>query len=61
MQELKGEVSESTAFGSVTKRHRIWNKPQRTSRGLVKLVIIADGEFLCGLKIIVGSIWRTST
>ena len=33
----------------------------RTSRGPLKLVIIVDGEFLCGLKIIVGSIWRAST
>ena len=34
---------------------------QRTSRGPLKLMIIADAEFLCGLKIIVGSIWRVST
>ena len=45
MQESQGEPSESTTFGSVSK----------------KLVIIADGRCLYGLKVITGSTWKAST
>ena len=60
-KESRGEVLDSTTFGSVTKRCCSQNKLRRTNRGPLKLMIIADNEFLCGLKIIVGSIWRAST
>ena len=60
-QESRGEVSESTTSGSVTKSTAFGSLNRRTSKGPVKLVIIADGELLCDLKVIVGSIWRAST
>ena len=34
---------------------------RRTSKGLMKLVIIADGRCFIGLKVIVGSTWKAST
>ena len=34
---------------------------RRTSKGPMKLVIIADERCLCGLKVIVGSTWKAST
>ena len=34
---------------------------RRTNKGLMKLVIIADGRCLCDLKVIAGSTWKAST
>ena len=60
IQESQGEPSESTASGSVSKkRRRVPNR--RTSKGPMKLVIIADGRCLCGSKVIIGSTWKAST
>ena len=60
LQESQGEPSKSTASGSV-QRSVVGLQNRRTSKGPMKLVIIADGHYLCGLKVIVGSTWKAST
>ena len=54
IQESQGEPSESTASGSISKkRRRLQNR--RTSKGPMKLMIIADRRCFTSLKVIVGS------
>ena len=58
----RGERYQSPQHLTLLQRGAVFKtRPQRTSKGPVKLMVIVDGEFLCGLKIIVGSIWRANT